>query len=87
MQLKPGTVIGSYTVVGPIGAGGMGEVYKARDTKLDRDVAIKVLPESFAQDADRVARFTREAEDARVAQSSEHRRDLRARRRLGITRW
>jgi eukaryotic-like serine/threonine-protein kinase len=61
MQIKPGTVIGSYTIVGSIGAGGMGEVYKARDSKLDRDVAIKVLPESFAADADRVARFTREA--------------------------
>ena len=61
MQIKPGTVIGAFTVVGPIGAGGMGEVYKARDAKLDRDVAIKVLPASFAQDADRVARFTREA--------------------------
>jgi serine/threonine-protein kinase len=61
MQIRPGTVIGSYTVVGPIGAGGMGEVYKARDSKLDRDVAIKVLPASFATDADRVARFTREA--------------------------
>ena len=61
MQIKPGTTLGSYTVIGPIGAGGMGEVYKARDANLDRDVAIKVLPESFALDADRVARFTREA--------------------------
>ena len=62
MQIKAGTTLGSYTVIGPIGAGGMGEVYKARDSKLDRDVAIKVLPESFALDADRVARFTREAQ-------------------------
>ncbi len=61
MQMKPGTVLGPYTVVGPIGAGGMGEVYKAHDGKLDRDVALKVLPESFAMDADRVARFAREA--------------------------
>src|ERR1700683_3939672 len=61
MSLTPGTTIGSYTVVGFLGAGGMGEVYKPRDSKLDRDVAIKVLPESFAGDADRVARFTREA--------------------------
>src|SRR6266567_7012927 len=61
MSLAPGTRIGPYEIVAPIGAGGMGEVYRARDTKLDRDVAIKVLPESFAQDADRLARFTREA--------------------------
>ncbi|HUL74661.1 MAG TPA: protein kinase [Vicinamibacterales bacterium] len=56
-----GQRIGSYEVVGKLGAGGMGEVYRARDTRLDRDVAIKVLPESFALDADRVARFRREA--------------------------
>jgi serine/threonine protein kinase len=56
-----GQSIGSYQILSKLGAGGMGEVYRARDTKLDRDVAIKVLPESFAADADRVARFTREA--------------------------
>jgi eukaryotic-like serine/threonine-protein kinase len=56
-----GQSIGSYQVLSKLGEGGMGEVYRARDTKLDRDVAIKVLPESFAADADRVARFTREA--------------------------
>ena len=61
MPLKAGQHLGSYEVVGALGAGGMGEVYRARDTKLDRDVAIKILPESFAVDADRVARFTREA--------------------------
>src|SRR6476619_3821092 len=52
---------GSYEIVSALGAGGMGEVYKARDTRLDRDVAIKILPETFAADADRVARFQREA--------------------------
>jgi serine/threonine protein kinase/Tol biopolymer transport system component len=62
MSLIPGNRLGPYEIVAPIGAGGMGEVYRAKDTKLNRDVAIKVLPESFALDADRVARFTREAQ-------------------------
>lgn len=61
MPLAPGTRLGPYEILSQIGAGGMGEVYRARDSKLDRDVAIKVLPESFAQDADRLTRFTREA--------------------------
>src|SRR5665647_1426414 len=62
MPLSSGTRLGSYEVLAPIGAGGMGEVYKARDPKLNRDVAIKVLPELFATDADRLTRFTREAQ-------------------------
>ena len=61
MALTNGTRIGSYEVTGSLGAGGMGEVYRARDTKLDRDVALKVLPEAFTADADRLARFEREA--------------------------
>ena len=61
MPLSPGQRIGAYTVVSSLGAGGMGEVYRARDTNLDREVAIKVLPESFASDNDRVMRFEREA--------------------------
>jgi serine/threonine protein kinase len=61
MSLTPGFRIGPYEVSGTLGTGGMGEVYRARDTKLDRDVAIKVLPEAFAHDADRLARFLREA--------------------------
>ena len=61
MGITPGTRIGSYEVIGLIGAGGMGEVYRARDTKLGRDVAIKVLPEAFVGDSDRLARFQREA--------------------------
>jgi serine/threonine protein kinase len=61
MTIAAGTHFGSYEIVAPIGAGGMGEVYKAHDTKLGRDVAIKVLPEAFAQDAARLARFQREA--------------------------
>ncbi len=56
-----GKILGHYEILEPLGAGGMGEVYRARDTKLDRDVAIKVLPEDFADDPDRLARFEREA--------------------------
>ena len=59
--LECGTRLGAYEIVGLIGAGGMGEVYRARDTKLDREVAIKVLPEVFVSDSDRIARFAREA--------------------------
>jgi len=61
MALQAGTKLGSYEVVAQIGAGGMGEVYRAHDTKLARDVAIKVLPEAFAHDAERLSRFQREA--------------------------
>ena len=61
MSLTPGTTLGPYSVTAKIGEGGMGEVYRARDTKLDRDVALKVLPEAFTQDPDRLARFEREA--------------------------
>lgn len=61
MTLDPGTRIGSYEIVSKLGEGGMGEVFRARDTKLGRDVAMKVLPTSFAQDAGRLARFEREA--------------------------
>jgi Tol biopolymer transport system component len=61
MSLPPGHRIGSYEVVSTLGAGGMGEVFRARDARLDRDVAIKVLPRGFASDRERVARFEREA--------------------------
>jgi len=61
VSLSPGAHLGSYEVLSPIGAGGMGEVYRARDTKLGRDVAIKVLPAAFASDHDRMVRFQREA--------------------------
>ena len=62
MPLSAGTHLGPYEILAPIGAGGMGEVYRARDTKLKRDVALKVLPDAFAGNADRMARFQREAE-------------------------
>jgi len=62
VTLTPGTRLGPYEVVSPLGAGGMGEVWKARDTKLNREVALKILPEAFALDADRLARFKREAQ-------------------------
>ena len=62
MPLGPGTRVGPYEVITAIGAGGMGEVYRARDSRLGRDVAIKILPESFAADPDRLARFEREAQ-------------------------
>ena len=61
MTLSPGTRLGPYEVQAAIGSGGMGEVYKARDTRLDRSVAIKVLPPAFSADAERRARFEREA--------------------------
>src|SRR5262250_162075 len=62
MSLPAGTRLGPYEIFAPIGAGGMGEVYKARDTRLKRLVALKILPESFSADPDRLARFQREAE-------------------------
>ena len=61
MRLQPGAFVGPYQIAAHIGSGGMGDVYRARDTKLQRDVAVKVLPEAFAADPDRVARFEREA--------------------------
>jgi serine/threonine protein kinase len=62
VALTPGTRLGPYEILSALGAGGMGEVYRARDTKLGRDVALKVLPERFASDPDRMTRFTREAQ-------------------------
>src|SRR5882757_4933218 len=61
MPLTVGSRLGSYEILAPLGAGGMGEVYRARDTRLSRDVALKILPESFARDADRLRRFEQEA--------------------------
>jgi eukaryotic-like serine/threonine-protein kinase len=64
-----GRRLGAYQILAPLGAGGMGEVYRARDTRLGRDVAIKILPSAFTSDADRLARFAREA---RVLASLNH---------------
>ena len=61
MPLTPGTKLGPYEILGPIGAGGMGEVYRARDARLAREVAVKVLPASFVADPDRLRRFEQEA--------------------------
>src|SRR5579859_4370301 len=62
MPLSAGDRLGPYEILAPIGAGGMGEVYRAKDAKLKREVALKVLPEAFAGDPERMARFQREAE-------------------------
>jgi len=62
LPLQPGARLGPYEILSLLGVGGMGEVYRARDTKLKRDVALKVLPDAFAQDAERMARFEREAQ-------------------------
>src|ERR1700734_2185392 len=62
MALAPGTKLGPYEIKSLVGAGGMGEVYRARDTRLSRDVALKILPESFARDADRLRRFEQETQ-------------------------
>jgi eukaryotic-like serine/threonine-protein kinase len=64
MALSAGTRLGPYEIVKPLGAGGMGEVYRARDSRLKRDVAVKVLPASFSSDPERLRRFEQEAQAA-----------------------
>ena len=72
MALAPGTRLGPYEILAPLGAGGMGEVYRASDTKLGRDVALKVLPPEMAHDPERLARFRGEA---RALAQLDHRGD------------
>ena len=74
MSQAPGTRFGPYEILAPLGAGGMGEVYRARDTELDRPVAVKVLPDLFASDPERLARFEREAKTLASLNRSEERR-------------
>ena len=74
---RPGDRLGAYEITGFLGRGGMGEVYRARDTKLGRDVAIKILPDAFASDAERLGPVARARRSARGAQPSAHRTDLR----------
>src|SRR5687768_13978916 len=64
MRLEPGRVLGHYRIIAPIGAGGMGEVYRAHDTRLDRTVALKILPTQVAEEPDRLRRFQRGAKAA-----------------------
>src|ERR1700722_7249799 len=70
MALASGTKLGPYEIQSPLGAGGMGEVYRAKDTRLGRDVAIKVLPEALVKDADRLRRFEQEARTIAALESS-----------------
>ena len=78
MSVQIGQQLASYEIITLLGKGGMGEVYRAKDTNLKREVAIKILPEEFSLDSDRVTRFQREAEGTGCTQSSEYRRDLRS---------
>jgi len=77
-ELKPNTIISHYQIVSQIGSGGMGEVYRAIDTRLNREVAIKVLPSDFAKDEDRLQRFEQEAKATSGTQSTKEVWEYRA---------
>ncbi len=83
MSLAAGTRLGPIQITRPIGSGGMGDVYRARDTRLGRDVAVKVLPAAMAGDPDRQARFEREARVVASLSHPAHLRDLRRRPAAG----
>ena len=76
MTLAAGTKLGPYEIISPLGAGDMGEVYRARDTKLQRDVALKILPKIMARDAQRMARFDRWTTGGRSSEDGVNRGDL-----------
>ena len=79
MSLTPGTRLGNYEVLSELGSGAMGEVYKAKDLKLGREIAIKVLPEEMASNERRLRRFEQEARAASALNHPEYRDDLRNR--------
>jgi serine/threonine protein kinase len=87
MPIAPGSKLGPYEILAAIGAGGMGEVYRAHDTRLGRDVAVKILPETFASDADRLRRFNQEARVVASLASGRRApmRDLAPADRSGVT--
>ena len=87
MPLQTGTTLGPYEIKALLGAGGMGEVYKARDTRLDRTVAIKVLPEHVASDSDLKQRFEREAKTISSLTTRTFARSMTSARRMGSISW
>jgi serine/threonine protein kinase len=87
MTIATGTKLGSYEITGAIGAGGMGEVYRARDAKLGRDVALKVLPEAFARDAERMARFQHETQAICRTDASACLRSVQGQEYQSLGRW
>ena len=87
MALAPGVHVGSFEVTSLLGAGGMGEVYRARDTVLHRDVALKVLPRELASSADRAARFEREARTLAALNHPHIAQIYRWRRQTSSARW